>query len=388
MIERRRALLLFTSVFVNGGIQRFNQTLLDACAEIGQPCRVLSLNDTPDSINGREQSPGISITGFAGNRWRFALGIWKALVREPYGHVLIGHVNFLVIVCLAVAASRRRAPRSLLVAHGIEVWSHIDGLRRRAMRRIDRVLCVSDYTRQRIIDQVPGIDAGRLTVFPNALARIWRRIAPILPPRPFPDRFILSVTRLEPGDRYKGIASVIEAFSMLEDQSLHYLVVGQGSDVNFLQAVAEHHGVEGRVHFLPGISDTEMATLYQKCEAFVLPSGKEGFGIVFLEAMFFGAPVIAAHEKGAIDVVRDGETGLAVRFGDSTAIKDAIERLSTDSELRTRVCEGGRSLVGNGGAFTFERFVDRSAEAFGIPVRSDTLTRSEVGDAAAGSRAA
>jgi glycosyltransferase involved in cell wall biosynthesis len=387
MTERPRALLLFTSVFADGGIQRFNQTLLDACIEIGQPCDVLSLNDTPGTINGREQQPGISITGFSANRHRFALGVWSALMRERYGQVMIGHVNFLLLTCIAMAASLRRAPRSLLVAHGIEVWNHIDELRRPAMRRIDRILCVSHYTRQRIIDQVPGIDASRLTVFPNALARIWRRIAPILPHRPFPDRFILSVTRLEPGDRYKGIASVIEAFSMLGDQSLHYLVVGHGADVDFLQAVAKHHGVETRVHFLRGVSDTEMATLYQKCEAFVLPSGKEGFGIVFLEAMFFGAPVVAAHEKGAIDVVRHEETGLAVRFGDTMAIKDAIERLSTDPELRARLCDGGRSLVGDGGAFTFERFVDRSAEAFGIPVSSKALAPPSVGDAPEGSAA-
>jgi glycosyltransferase involved in cell wall biosynthesis len=387
MTERPRALLLFTSVFADGGIQRFNQTLLDACVEIGQPCRVLSLNDTPDLIGGREQRPGISIAGFSGNRHRFALGVWGALMRERYGQVLIGHVNFLLMSCVAMAACARRAPRSLLVAHGIEVWSHIGGLRRPALRRIDRILCVSHYTRQRIIDQVPGIDTARLTVFPNALARIWRRIAPVLPRRPFPDRFILSVTRLEPGDRYKGIASVIEAFSMLGDQSLHYLVVGHGSDVEFLKTVAKHHGVEARVHFLRGVSDTEMATLYQKCEAFVLPSGKEGFGIVFLEAMFFGAPVIAAQEKGATDVVRHEETGLAVRFGDTMAIRDAIELLSTDAELRARICDGGRSLVGDGGAFTFERFVDRCAEAFGIPA-GRTVAPPSVGDAAEGSRAA
>ena len=388
MTEPPRALLLFTSVFADGGIQRFNQTLLDACIEIGQPCRVLSLNDTPDLISGREPRPGISITGFSANRQRFALGIWSALIRERYGQVLVGHVNFLVLARALMALSGCRTPRSLLVAHGIEVWSHIDGLRRPALRRIDRILCVSHYTRQRIIDQVPGIDASRLTVFPNALARVWRRIAPILPRRPFPDRFILSVTRLEPGDRYKGIASVIEAFSMLGDQSLHYLVVGQGSDVDFLQAVAKHCGVEARVHFLRGISDAEMGTLYQKCEAFVLPSGKEGFGIVFLEAMFFGTPVIGAHEKGAIDVVRDEETGLAVRFGDVVAIKEAIERLCTDRELRARVCEGGRSLVADGGAFTFERFVERSAEAFGIPGSREALVPPSEADAAKDSRAA
>jgi glycosyltransferase involved in cell wall biosynthesis len=118
---------------------------------------------------------------------------------------------------------------------------------------------------------------------------------------------------------------------------------------------------------LHGISDSEMITLYEKCEAFVLPSGKEGFGIVFLEAMFFGAPVIAAAEKGALDVVRDEETGLLVRFGDSIAVRQALERLLADRKLRERLCRRARAAVIGDGAFTFPQFVKRSAQVLGVP---------------------
>jgi glycosyltransferase involved in cell wall biosynthesis len=187
-------------------------------------------------------------------------------------------------------------------------------------------------------------------------------------PTPFPHSisapFILSVTRLERGDRYKGIASVIEAFSMLADGSLQYFVIGHGDDLSFLQLMAERFGVKDRVHFMRGISDSELITLYQTCEAFVLPSGKEGFGIVFLEAMFFGAPVIAACEKGAMDVVRDGATGIMVPFGDTIAIKEAIERIRSDSALREHLRITGRSVVTDGGPFTFARFTQRCAEVF------------------------
>jgi glycosyltransferase involved in cell wall biosynthesis len=96
----------------------------------------------------------------------------------------------------------------------------------------------------------------------------------------------------------------------------------------------------------------------------VLPSGKEGFGIVFLEAMYFGAPVIAASEKGALDVIRDGETGLLVRFGDSIALKKAIERLRDDAALRERLRERGRATVIGDGEFTFRRFSIRTADIF------------------------
>jgi glycosyltransferase involved in cell wall biosynthesis len=228
------------------------------------------------------------------------------------------------------------------------------------------MLCVSRHTRQRILEQARRLAPERLVIFPNALADTWARVAPgARLPTPS-KRFILSVTRLERGDRYKGVASVIEAFSMLEDRTLEYLVIGHGNDVPFLQLAAKRFGVEDRVHFLRGVGDAELISLYENCEAFVLPSGKEGFGIVFLEAMYFGAPVIAAGEKGALDVIRDGETGLTVRFGDVIAIKEAIERVRSDGALRERLRANGRSTVIDAGAFTFSRFAQRCAEAFDL----------------------
>ena len=174
------------------------------------------------------------------------------------------------------------------------------------------------------------------------------------------------MTRLERGDRYKGIVTVIEALGMLEDASVHYCIIGHGDDLPFLQRVAERCGVAHRVHFLRGVSDAELISLYGRCAAFVLPSGKEGFGIVFLEAMYFGAPVIAAAEKGALDVVQDEETGLLVRFGDTVALKQAIERLQEDSALRAQVIAGGRATVTEGGPFTFARFAQRCAEVLEV----------------------
>jgi glycosyltransferase involved in cell wall biosynthesis len=132
----------------------------------------------------------------------------------------------------------------------------------------------------------------------------------------------------------------------------------------FLRLVAARCGVAQRVHFLQGISDAQLVKMYSQCKAFVLPSGKEGFGIVFLEAMYFGAPVIAAAEKGALDVVKDGDTGLLVRFGDSMSIKRAIDRLSGDAALREHLRERGRSTVVGDGEFTFAHFTRRTATIF------------------------
>jgi phosphatidylinositol alpha-1,6-mannosyltransferase len=367
-----RVLFLFTEVFAHGGIQRFNQTILDAATRLGIHCRVLSLNDSTAPAASHPEHRNLSVVGFSGNRRRYALAVAAELLQGRYDRVLIGHVNFLLLaIAVLVLRPFSRAP-TMLVAHGIEVWSGIGWARRYALSRVDRILCVSHYTRRRILEQAPALAPDRLVIFPNALASSWGRVATVPFARSLPAHFILSVTRLDRGDRYKGIATVIEAFGMLADDSMHYCIVGHGSDLPFLRLVAERCGVRDRVHFMHGISDSELIALYQKCAAFVLPSGKEGFGIVFLEAMFFGAPVIAAEEKGALDVVRDGETGLSVRFGDTVAIKGAIERIQSDGDLRERVRANGRSLVVEDGPFTFTGFTRRCAEVF------------EVGEAAAG----
>jgi glycosyltransferase involved in cell wall biosynthesis len=290
----------------------------------------------------------------------------RAVWSRKYDWVLIGHINLLTLVMAVIATQPLMRARTVLIAHGIEVWYRIPRMRRQALRRVDSILCVSAYTRSRVLDQTPGLPPERLKIFPNALGDTWTQASPSALPRSLPQRYILSVTRLEVGDRYKGIVSVIEALSMTEDASLQYIIVGEGSDRPFLQWVAARFNVGERVHFWSGVTDPELTGLYTRCQAFVLPSGKEGFGIVFLEAMFFGAPVIAAAEKGALDVVRDNETGLLVPFGDCIALKRAVDRICSDDVLRERLRKAGRSTVTGDGAFTFARFVERSAQVLEI----------------------
>jgi phosphatidylinositol alpha-1,6-mannosyltransferase len=364
--EPLRILLLFTEVFANGGIQRFNQTFLAALALLNVQCDVLSMQDTEESIARWKLQPNIRVTGFVGNRRKFAAATVHAIWRRRYDWVLIGHINLLSMTVAALATKPISRPETLLIAHGIEVWYRINRSRQHALARVSNILCVSRYTRSRILEQVPSLRPARLRLFPNALGESWGHVEQAPMCRKLPQRFILSVTRLQRGDRYKGVVTVIEALSMLRDTALQYMVVGDGDDLSFLQRVARRFGVEHRVHFLNGVDDRELVNLYEQCEAFVLPSGKEGFGIVFLEAMFFGAPVIAAAEKGALDVVKDGETGLLVRFGDSIALQRAIECLGSDEALRAKLRQGGRATVVADGAFTFLRFVERTAHILEI----------------------
>ncbi len=367
----RRVLLIFGELFANGGIQRFNQTLMTACARLNVQCDVLTLNDTEASRVHWAAPESANVRVFRRRKVAFALATISSLWSRRYDAVVIGHINMLTLVVGALAPLCRARIRTLLIAHGIEVWSSVDGLRRLAIRAVSSSLCVSRYTAAMIKRQAPEIPDERLDIFPNALSESWihrfETVSDSSPDASLPERYFLSVTRLDKGDRYKGIATALESFAMLADQSLHYVIAGRGDDVDFLQGIASRMGVKHRVHFVGSQSDARLAELYRSCVAFVLPSGKEGFGIVFLEAMYFGAPVIAAAAKGALDVVEHERTGLLVPYGDTVALKQAMERLLADEALCHRLRGQARQSVNDEGQFTFGAFARRLAVVLDVP---------------------
>jgi len=375
-----RALILLPQTYADGGIQRFNRTFLAACERLEMQCDVLSLNDSEAGAARWPRPANATVRVFQHDRIRFSAAVARAVWSGSHDAVLIGHINLLVLTVSILSLRWMRRPRSLLVTHGVEVWQGIGGLRRRALGCVDRILSVSEFTRGSIRAQAPELGEERVVVFPNALSESWvaaegdsLRELPVQ--QPCSGRFILSVARLDRHDRRKGVVTTIEALAMLADRDVHYVVAGGGDDMDFLKTVAARCGVGARVHFLGAVSDYMLAGLYRHCAAFVLPSGQEGFGIVFLEAMYFGAPVIAAREKGATEVVRDGETGLLVRYGDVVGLAAAIDRLLADDPLRARLREAALGTVVGEGRFTFQSFTKRCAEAFGTR-RRDPLPAS------------
>ena len=363
-MKSRRVLLLLPETFANGGIQRFNRTLLAAIESLGFDCDVFSLVDSDAARAGWEGAvSSLRIRTFTGNKAAFAAATVRAITAGKYDDVIIGHVHFAELV-VGARLFRRRRPRLLLVAHGVEVWNRIRGARRKALAGVDRFLCVSDYTAQSIRAQAPEIPAERFAIFPNALADLWvKKMGAVAGADPVQNAapFILAVARLSRHDRLKGIITALEAFAQLERRELRFVIAGDGDDREFLRRIATRLGVIGRVDFAGAVSDSELVRLYRDCSAFVLPSGQEGFGIVFLEAMFFGAPVIAAAEKGALDVIRDGETGLLVPYGDVVALTRALTRVLDEPALADALRTAARANVTGEGCFTAAAFTRRLA---------------------------
>ncbi len=132
-----------------------------------------------------------------------------------------------------------------------------------------------------------------------------------------PDDYYLIVSALVP---YKRLELAIDAFNKRNEP---LLIVGTGPQEAKLKARAGTN-----IRFLGGLSQQELRPLYQRCQAVLLP-GVEDFGIVPVEAQACGRPVVAFAEGGALESVRDGETGVFFSESSPEALSDAIDRVSS-----------------------------------------------------------
>jgi rhamnosyl/mannosyltransferase len=175
-----------------------------------------------------------------------------------------------------------------------------------------------------------------------------------------PAPLLLSVGRFV---SYKGFEYLIEALAHVPRARL--ALVGDGPLRTDLQQLAQRVGVVDRVEFAGVVSDERLAELYRYCEVFVLPSvtPAEAFGMVQLEAMAYGKPVVSTDlPTGVPWVNRHGETGLVVAPRDPRALAEAITTLLASAELRRCMGTAGRRRVEQ--EFTAERMVCRYLELY------------------------
>ena len=142
--------------------------------------------------------------------------------------------------------------------------------------------------------------------------------------------------------------ATIRLIDTLADAALpnaHLLIVGDGPDRDAIAHRAAARGVAARVHLLGQVSDEQKHAVLAVSDAFVTTSQHEGFGLVFLEAMAFGLPVICYDRGGQTDFLSTEETGYVVPLNDEAAFTQAIVALHEDRELRERCARHNRALV-------------------------------------------
>lgn len=142
----------------------------------------------------------------------------------------------------------------------------------------------------------------------------------------------------------KGLDTLLASFAQyLEVQKTGELIlVGKGVLLDALKKQVAALGIETSVRFLGELSHSEVQKWYANVDCFVFPSVSEGFGLVLVEAMASGLPVIATRSAGALDIVEDTTSGLLVPIGDTKSLADAMCILANDSEFRQQLGDAAR----------------------------------------------
>jgi len=237
------------------------------------------------------------------------------------------------------------------------------------VRRADRVLATSTHSARCIVEDY-GIPAERIRIVPEPidLAR-WAALLGAPTPDSGKDS-ILCVAHLYPR---KNVATLLEAFARTETDAV-LRIVGTGPEEGALRRRVSVGDLGGRVELLGHVPLESLAAEYRRARIFCLPSRQEGFGIVFLEAMAAGLPIVAARAAAVPEVVLDGECGMLVPPEDVSALSDALRTLLSDAALRRRLGEGGlRRVRGYDAVKVAARFLDAlgiGEKGSGMPVSS------------------
>jgi len=357
-----RLFLVGTEFFrPTGGIQYVNRLLLRAFLEFARktPMRmeVFAYGDVPGAARPAWcQSDAVEWHAFGRQPAAMVPRLGQRLAQGQPHLALFTHVHLLRLAPLAqlLAPGTRRA----VLGHGVEVWEPLRADILHALHQAQAVVAPSAFTRQRLIER-NGAAPERVSVIAHGLDPEWAAERRTSHGTKRSGHTLLSVTRLDRADAYKGIDEMIRAMPAVLERcpEAQYVIAGDGNDRGRLEGMARKRRLGERVRFLGEVRADELRRLYATADVFVLPSRKEGFGIVFLEAMWHGLPVVAARTGGTTDVVEDGVTGVLVPPENPVQLVHAVSGLLLLPEERTKLGQAGRRRVEEN--YLFEHFAKR-----------------------------
>lgn len=360
-----------------GGIQQYNRCLQLALCRQPQAGTVQhwSLHDRTADVQPdySHLQPGtvFSFRGFANQKAALAWALWRQ--RHRITTVILGHANLLPLCALLP-----RRTRIVMVAHGVEVWRPLARRAERQLHALQAVWCVSEFTRQSMLERHPFLQ-GRTHLLPNCLDPLYAK-RPVLPATVWNKHwrldtsrtYLLTLARLQPTEQAKGYDQVIAALPALVKNypNLGYILAGKWDTAEYtrIRQLADAYGVADRV-LMPGyVAPESLPALYALARVFVMPSSKEGFGIVYLEAAWQGCRVVAADSGGAPEALLQGKLGRLCPANDAEALQQHLSDALQAGPLPQEMVEKNRQLIQEnfGFAAMVQRVAARLAELYSM----------------------
>ncbi len=321
-----------------GGIEKVCKVLSKGLCDLQkeatlQNVKIYSMYDRQDELD-KKYIKDDCFKGFAERKIKFVLEAIN--LGRKTNVVVLSHINLLLIGLLIKICSPKT--KLILIAHGIEVWNPVSMVRRWGFKKCNLILTVSSFTRNRMMELF-NIPFNKIIVLNNCLDpflqqpstrqkdELLLRKTGFLPS----DFVLLTLTRLSSKERYKGYDNVLLSIKTLKQSypGIKYLIVGKfdEEEIKRVGKIIDELDIKQNVFLSGFVPDEELAKYFQLADVYVMPSKKEGFGIVFIEAMFYGLPVIAGNKDGSTDALLDGKMGLLVDPDNQQEIDSAIEKI-------------------------------------------------------------
>ena len=337
---------VFLEIFAREGwIQSYVKDIFHAYSGFGADCRaeVFLLRDSVDHSNPWE-SDNLKFHYFQNQspqmgRLKMAVALLKFLLQKRPQHVFCGHINLAVLI--KTLCQPLGIPYTVLT-YGKEVWEPLKNSEINALGSANSIWTISRYSRDRAC-AANGLNCEKIKMLPCAID--GEQFTPGSKQPELIEQYglggtkvLMTVARLWSGDIYKGVDVTIRALPRLAQvlPEVKYLVIGRGDDQPRLAQLAEDLGVSDRVVFAGFVPTEQLIAHYRLADAYIMPS-QEGFGIVYLEAMACGVPVLSGDDDGSADPLQDGKLGWRVPHRDPEAVATAcIEILQGDDQR----CDG------------------------------------------------
>jgi glycosyltransferase involved in cell wall biosynthesis len=333
-------LFLTLKIFsATGGIEKVNRIAGKALYEMEKErgranFKLYSMHDSNEDNAANKYFSNNSFEGFNRHRSKFVYQSVRRGIKSDV--VILSHINLLLVGFFIKILSPKT--KLILIVHGIEVWKILPTWKKYTLKKYDLILPVSKFTKDTMI---------RLNAFPEEQFKILNNCLDPFLPEPLEeekdknllDRYgftnnhiiLMTLTRLSAEEKYKGHDNVLYALQKLviSNNNIRYLLVGKYDAVEKrrLDKLTAELGLAEFVVFAGFIPDAEIAAHYNLADIYIMPSKKEGFGIVFIEALYYGKPVIAGNKDGSVDALCNGEFGLLIDPDNLQEIQEAVQKM-------------------------------------------------------------
>jgi phosphatidylinositol alpha-1,6-mannosyltransferase len=332
-----KKIILFTlqTFSTTGGIQKMTRTLAYSLYHIALQekwdFQLWSVYDSRYDLMNQYLEPE-NFVGFGRDKVKLAVQTIRKASQADI--VILSHIN-LALLGMVIKVLNPKC-QLWLVAHGIEVWRPLKFIKSKVVQHYcDKIICVSHYTKNQMM-RWHRVDDRKCVILNNVVDPYIKHPEEFQKPEYLLNRYsltaenqvIFTLTRLASSEQYKNYEQVIKAVSRLKKQfpKIKYILSGQYDPTEEMR-IRELIGacdVKEQVILTGFLNENELADYFLLADLFVLPSRKEGFGIVFIEALACGLPVICGNADGSVDAIRNGELGTAINVNDLDELEKTI----------------------------------------------------------------